>query len=199
MITIEQLNAIPGRPPTIEWLTNNNGATFVFRHHGGDSFARIKGDALELFNVTAPVSPTELLTFALYIRRVEIEIERLKHEDMFLKGSSVCDRHDAIDYAVGRVDDDEDVIEVNIVPTSRVYPGECVDLDTLGEHIIDQCEEYENGQRPGIRWKDGANEALSVFLDTYADLAPWYVGEAEESVTVRLIRTDGHVVDWGGS
>jgi hypothetical protein len=141
---------------------------------------------------------TELLSFANYVRRVEIEIERMKHEDRFLDGSTVCDRHEAIERALDGVDeDDEDEFEVNIVPTSRVYPGECVDLEELGERIAECCHTDDDCNLPEVRWKDGASEALSVFLDTYADLDPWYNGEDEESVTVRLVRDEsGHAVDW---
>jgi len=75
MIQLEQLNAIPDRPNGIEWVTNNSGASFLFRDAGGQSFARIRGTSLELFDMTRPASAAELLAYATYMHRVECELE----------------------------------------------------------------------------------------------------------------------------
>lgn len=202
MITIEQLNAIPGRPSFLaEWIAFNNMPCCY--HKDGPLLgerAISYYDRLYCFPLNHSTA-RDLLSFAVYVRRVEIEIERMEHDDMFFAGNRVCDRHEAIELALDGVDKDNnaDVVEVAIVQTSRVYPGDCIGLDTLGDHIVDQCEQDEGGSTPQIRWKDGASEALSVFLDTYADLDPWWNwgnGEDEESITVRFIRHCGVVVDW---
>jgi hypothetical protein len=81
MITIDQLNAISGRPSELQWHPIAEGTAFELdRPDTGHWFIRVKADAsaLKFYLSTYPATPTELLAFATYIRRVEIEIERMK-------------------------------------------------------------------------------------------------------------------------
>jgi len=198
MITIEQLNAIPGRPDGMEWVNESHRGT-ILTDESRVAYASIVDGAVAIWTVPHDDTRT-LYSFATYIRRVEIEIERMGHEEKFLDGSTVCTRRDAIQYALDKLDEsneESDIVEVEITPSSRAYPDECFDLEDIGEHIVRQSNHDEDGNYPEVSWKDGASEALSVFIATYADLDPWYNGIDEETVTVRLVRNKGgFVVNW---
>lgn len=203
MITIDQLNAIPGRPSfLIPWESKGN--LLYCCHNNYSSFDNFGGTAIIVDSGKVICQPkkncncTEMLAFALYARRVEIEVGRMGHEEKFISQGRAVDRNDAIQDAFDAIEDFDDgcTHTIEIVPSERVYPENAIDLSDIGDLIAESCYISDSGEERNVYWKDGAKDAISVAVSTYATI-DWYNGKAAIDVELKLIRNEaGEVVDW---
>lgn len=194
-VNIEQLNAIPGRPDGMEWIEAPGGQ----RLQGDNlSFSGITDGVLDIYIVPHDNART-LYDFANYIRRVEIELERMNAPEYFVAEDgekTFDDEAEAIDeYITNGYFSTGDEIGVKVDVWKATPVSALVSLQSILERAC-ECL-YGSGdfdENDEVVADDAAEEALNVWADTHLRYSRgfpcnWHAGS--KTVKVRVLDEDG--------
>lgn len=175
MITIEQLNAIPGRPDWATWIVLDPLSIFL-RDEYSHPIAGIQlpSCSFSLFCCKLFNDGKELLAFANYVRRVELDVASYSQDPHYLgRDEAVVREHleDAIQDAYESLAEPS-CGELHEIEIDEVVPDKvswCIDFEKLispmHEWYYRECDDWASDE--SIEPLPGAEEALAVWADTY--------------------------------
>jgi len=204
MITIEQLNAIPGRPDYMTWADESRRGT-ILRDDLGVAYSSILDGAVEIW--IAPHDDARMLySFATYIRRVEIEIERESKGLLYAYGDdgyAQTSENDVIEEyisGIGKLDLEDGCCEIELtlckpMPISAMLPSVDQIAEMMNESIASAMHDADDDDV--VEVLDGAKEALNVWAGTYLRYRRGFPceNEGEKIVKVRVTESGWEEVE----